>query len=86
MAKLNTYHLTDAVIRALRRKSAGEKHKEIILLESQLHGHPESSVTFLAAFPQKKLVINDGVTTWNEESVSRTFHENPWTLFKKMRN
>ena len=86
MAKYNTYHLTDAVIRALRRKSAGEKHKEIILLESQLHGHPESSVTYLAAFPQKKLVIKDGVTTWNEESVSRTFHENPWTLFKKMRN
>lgn len=86
MATLNTYHLTDAVYRALLRTSAEETHKEIVLLESQLDGHPESSATYLAAFPQKKLISKDGVSSWNEGSASRTLHANPWSLLKKMRN
>lgn len=86
MAEQNTYHLTDAVCKTLRRKAVNEKHKEIVVLESQLEGHPESSATYLAAFPKKKIITKDGVTTWYENGLARTREENPWTLFKEMRN
>lgn len=85
MSNRNTRQLSEAVYKTLKKRSGGEFSRDIVVLESQLSGHPESIRTFIAAFPKKRLVIQERQSTWHENGEIKSFDSNPWEIFKRFR-
>jgi len=76
---------TDTVYSTLK-KIAGRLHgREIIVLESQLQGHPESNVTFIAASAVNKLVVRGAESTIWRNGEQETVQNNPWNTFREFR-
>lgn len=78
-------HLTDTIYRILKRRSASEDHPEIVVLESQLPAHPESTCTFIAAFPKSKLTVRGAESEWADADGIQKFDHDPWRVFSRFR-
>jgi len=79
----NSWHLTDAVYHSLRQLP----QNDIIILESQLAGHAESTQTLIAAMPRKKLIVDEGQSKWFAENGQvHTFDGNSWDVFRQFRS
>lgn len=85
MGNRNAQQLSDAVYYSLKNSSGGEFTQDIIVLESQLRGHPESISTYIATFPKKRLVIQGQQSTWYENGKVNLYKDNPWDIFKRFR-
>ena len=72
-------NLTERFYRALKKQSETENNPGIVILESQLQGHPESKDTYIAALPEKTILVYSHQTEtdpWKELSNIRT--DNGW--------
>lgn len=59
------------------------KRGELMILESQLEDHPESNVSYVAAFPKQVIQVNGDKVTWRrgDTTVLEERRENTWHLF-----
>ncbi|CAN5221574.1 anthranilate synthase component I family protein [soil metagenome] len=85
MGNQNTQQLSDAVYKTLKKRRGGESPNDIVVLESQLSGHPESISTYIAAFPKKRLVIQGRLSRCYEYGRIKSFENKPWDIFKRFR-
>lgn len=58
---------------------------EIIILESQLSGHPESLKTFVAAGTKRSISVKSNRIVQMINSNTKTFSMNPWEALKKFK-
>ncbi|REL29098.1 anthranilate synthase component I family protein [Rhodohalobacter sp. SW132] len=85
MSRKNSLRQTDVIYHHLKKAADHFENKEIVILESQLSGHPESNRTYIAAFPQKKLIIEGFESRWTGNGKQQTFTDKPWEIFKSFR-
>lgn len=85
MHQVPAVSLTDNLYASLKARSVNHQPNDIIVLESQHPDHPESRVTYIAAFPKQRLEIAGDRVVWQKGADSSRFADGPWTALRKFK-
>lgn len=71
------------IIPIIQLAEALRKQGDVLLLESQLRDHPESSQSFLAGLPERVLRIRDGRAHLIDAGGQQVIEGDPWEILQK---